>query len=101
MSAAVDEQIGTAATSILTERAEAAREDFHEFAAFCMRDEHGDGIVQESLHRVIQLHIDVCWAAGRHAAILAPFSHGKTIQTAVGRVCWELGRDQTLRWKIV
>ena len=101
MSAAVDERLGTAATSILTERAEAAREDFHEFASFCMRDEHGDAIEQESLHRVIQLHIDVCWASGRHAAILAPFAHGKTIQTAVGRVCWELGRDQTLRWKIV
>lgn len=95
------EQLAVAASSVLAERARKARGDYNDFAHFTMRDEKGNAITQESLHRVIQLHVDVCWAAGLHAAVLAPFGHGKTIQTSVGRVCWEIGRDPTLRWKIV
>ncbi len=89
------------ASLLLAEKKRRCRENFHEFAGFCMRDEKGRAVTQESLHRVMQLHISTCWAAGLHAAVLAPFGHGKTVQLPVGRVCWELGKDPTLRFKIV
>lgn len=92
---------GAALTAVLASRVRAARDNFHAFAEFVMRDEKGRGILQDSLHRVMHLHVDCCWRAGMHAAIVAPFGHGKTIQLPVGRVCWELGRDVTLRVKIV
>lgn len=66
-----------------------------------MRDELGALVVPHSIHRVIHLHIEHCWAYGYHAAVQAPFGHGKSVQVAVGRVAFELGRNINLRVKIV
>lgn len=97
----LDDAYGKAMSLALAHEVVSAREDFHRFAQFCIQDEHGGSIVQESLHRVIHLHVETCWWAGLHAGLLAPFGHGKTIQLPVGRTCWELGRDQSLRCKII
>lgn len=61
----------------LEARVQRARENFNDFAEFVMRDPKGRPVSQESLHRVMHLHLEACWAAGKRAAVLAPFGHGK------------------------
>ena len=66
-----------------------------------MRDEQGDPLVQSAAHTAIQRHLSVCWAAGYHAAVCAPFGFGKTFQVSVGRALWEIGRDNAIQGAVV
>ena len=93
--------LGLAAREALEKARRDVRASYHNFANVCMRDQEGNPVEQAVIHRVMHLHVEECWAAGLHPAILAPFAHGKTIQLSVGRPCYELGLDTALRCKIV
>lgn len=84
----------------LQERRIAAIDDFNVFAELVCRDNRGMPLRQSSIHRCWGVHLDYCARKRRHAAILAPFGHGKTNQL-VARIAWELGRDPDLRVKMV
>jgi predicted phage terminase large subunit-like protein len=67
-----------------------------EFAEFCFSDETGRPLRQGQVHRDLQAFL------GDHprALVELPRDHGKSVQVCV-RILWELGRDPTLRVKIV
>lgn len=75
-----------------------ARDDPNVFNRYVLRDERtGKRIVQAPMHTEWQGLLSEC-------PRLVLWSHvegGKTTQIAVGRVLWELGRDQSLRVVIV
>lgn len=54
-----------------------AREDFNYFMQTVVQDEYGRPIRQAAHHRVWVAHMEACWAAKKHAAIFAPWAHGK------------------------
>ncbi len=93
--------LGAAGTGVLSERAREARERFHSYAGFVLRDNHGHRIRQAILHRTWYVHVTACWAAGKHPAILAPWAHGKTQQLVIALPTWLVGADQSLRMKVV
>lgn len=95
------EQYRTSGSFGLLRLRERARENYHAFIESTTKTEKGASVRQESLHRIIHAHIDTCWDYGLHPLILAPFGHGKSVQVAVGRVCWEIGRDPSIRSKII
>src|SRR5438067_10279000 len=73
-----------------------ARRDVNAFAALCITDPEGRPLVQHALHRQVQRFLD----GERRALIELPRDHGKSVQVCL-RVLWELGRDPSLRVKIV
>lgn len=87
--------------AVLERRLEKARGNPNDFIEFVMQDDDGTPVVQAPLHRVMHLHVDHCWRHGVYPALLVPFGHGKSFQLSVGRVAYELGKDVTLRTKIV
>ena len=93
--------LGAAGTGVLSERAREARERYHAYAEFVLRDKRGRRIRQAIIHRTWYVHIMSCWAAGKHPAILAPWAHGKSTQLVIGLPTWLVGADQTIRTKIV
>ena len=77
-----------------------ARRDINVFIERVMKDQRGRPLMQASIHKIWQAFIDHCRQQGKHAAIVAPWGHGKTIQV-LGRVLWELSRNPNLRIKLV
>ena len=77
-----------------------ARRDVNVFIERVLKDQMGRPLVQAPIHRSWQRFIDHCRQQGKHAAIIAPWGHGKTIQV-LGRVLWELSRNPNLRIKLV
>lgn len=94
-------QAEISASTILEAQLSRARGSFPDFMRFAMRNEKGRPLTPASLHKVMSAHVEACWDAGLHAAILAPFGHGKSVSMVVGRAAYELGRDPSLRIKIV
>ena len=78
-------------------RCEAARDDVNAFIEYAIPDERGQPIQQQWFHEDWHAHLD----AHRLGMIKAPRSHGKTTQLVTGRILWRLGRDPSLRIKIV
>lgn len=105
MSTAVDlslpDALGFAATQALEAWRERVVGNINEFIEGVSKDHLGHPVHQATIHRVMHLHFEHCWAAGVFPAILAPFDHGKTVQLVVNRVAFELGHDVGLRCKIV
>ena len=66
------------------------------FAEFCFTDQHGRPLRQGQVHRDLQAFL----TAHRRALIELPRDHGKSVQVCL-RILWELGRDPSLRVKIV
>ena len=93
--------LGAAGTGVLSERAREARERYHAYAEFVLRDKRGRRIRQAIIHRTWYVHVMACWAAGVHPAILSMWGHGKSTQLVIGLPTWLIGLDQTLRTKIV
>lgn len=71
------------------------------FIETVMRDNQGNVIKQGLIHETWQAHIDVCNALGKFPIILAPFGHGKSMQIAIGRILYEIGRNPNIRIKVV
>jgi len=87
--------------SVADAKAANARADFNEYVEYVMRDERGEVMKQAIHHRIWQVHISYCWQVGVHPAIMAPWSHGKTVQCVVGMATYLLGQNPNLRIKIV
>jgi hypothetical protein len=66
------------------------------FAEFCLTTAEGHELRQSAFHVAMHAFLD----AHRHALIELPRDHGKSVQACI-RVLWELGRDPSLRVKIV
>ena len=99
-----------------------AREDVNVFLEYCFRDKDDTSWTQQSFHRDWHLLLPSPVEAKRLSSgekihitlsdgieyekslttlIGAPREHAKTTQMSVGRVIWELGRNMSLRVKIV
>lgn len=75
---ALDPAHAKAAMEVAVEAACArARGDYHAFVELTMLSQSGYPLRQGAIHRVWDLHLRSCWAAGLHPAIYAPFGHGK------------------------
>ncbi len=70
--------------------------DPNEFIAFCFRDADGQPLRPAPLHRDLQAFL----SRYPKALVELPRDHGKSTQVC-GRIVWELGRDPSLRIKIV
>lgn len=95
------ELLNSAASEALFAGLSRARRSFNTFSDMVLLDEEGNSTKQSDIHRVWQVHIEACWAAGKHPAILAPWAHAKTTQLVVGKTAHELGKNTNLRVKIV
>jgi predicted phage terminase large subunit-like protein len=82
--------------ALLERRIRAARTRPDDFAEFCFTDPAGRPLRQGQVHRDLQDFL------GRHARALIelPRDHGKSVQVCI-RILWELGRDPSLRVKVV
>lgn len=78
-----------------------ARTDFNTFAECVLLDEHGYPVKQDAIHESWTQFIEDSWARGEYPAILSCWGHGKSVQQAIGRVLFELGKDINLRCKVV
>lgn len=87
-------RVGALARAKLIEQ---ARDDINIFIEYALRDNFDEPLKQAPLHRRWHAHVDKYARAG----ILAPRDHGKSLQFAVARPIWELGRNPNLRVKIV
>ena len=74
---------------------------FDNFVEYIMLDEKGKYAKQAEIHMSWTRFIEDCWKDRINPAILAPWGHGKSMQQAIGRPLFELGRDLNLRIKIV
>ena len=73
-----------------------AATDPNEFLAHCLPDPQGRMLRQAPVHRELQAFL----TAHPKAVIELPRDHGKSVQVC-GRIVWELGRDPSLRVKLV
>lgn len=78
-----------------------ARVDNNRFNEYVLLDENGEHIKQWVGHIRWQNFIRMCWRNNYHPAIFSMWGHGKSSQIAIGTVLFELGRNPSLRVKIV
>ena len=78
-----------------------AREHFHKFAPFVVRNEDGAPLRYHQVHLWWIAHINYAWSRGMHAGIFAPFGHGKTSGLSVPLVTYLTGLNPQERMKIV
>ena len=81
---------------LLRYRTQRAQHDPDAFVSFCLTDSSGHALQQSEIHRDLQAFL----SGHRKALIELPRDHGKSMQICA-RVLWELGRDPSLRVKIV
>src|SRR5262245_48572488 len=86
---------GRQATQV-TRSVRQSRRDPNQFVSFCFTDPAGDPLQQGEIHRDLQAFL----TNHRKAIVELPRDHGKSTQVCA-RVIWELGRDPSLRIKIV
>jgi predicted phage terminase large subunit-like protein len=84
------------AMALLKTEALAARTDVNRFIEFCLRTPEGDRLQQAPLHRELQCYLD----RSPRALVELPRDHGKSTQICA-RLAWELGRNPSLRVKLV
>lgn len=80
---------------------ERCRRDINAFCEFVIKDAAGDRIRQAAIHRSWHEFIARAKKAGKHALIVAPWGHGKSVQIVISLALFELGRNPNLRVKIV
>lgn len=78
------------------EAARRSRLDPNVFATFCFTDPAGRPLRQAAVHRALQAFL----TEHARALIELPRDHGKSMQVCL-RLLWELGRDPSLRIKVV
>src|SRR5437899_3050414 len=74
----------------------AAGKSPNDFAGYCFTDPAGRHLAQSVVHRQLQAFL----GSQRRGLIELPRDHGKSMQVCI-RLLWELGRDPSLRVKIV
>lgn len=90
------------ATDLALERMNGeARDSYPRFVNYVLRDKDNNPITAEALHQCWHIHVEYCWQRGLHPSIVAPVNTGKTTQLVVGRIAFEIGKDPSLRVKIV
>jgi hypothetical protein len=82
--------------NVLARSQSQARREIDAFAQLCITDPEGKQLHQAALHRALQRFLSV----QPRALVELPRDHGKSVQMCL-RVLWELGRDPSLRVKIV
>lgn len=71
------------------------------FMEYAFKDEKGKRIIQGTIHKEIQEHIDECKKRKlKNCGILAPWGHGKTEQV-IGRTLDEMGKNKNIRIQII
>ncbi len=93
--------LAVAARMAIEMRAAEARERYDRFVEFVLRDKDNNPLTTEPIHACWHVHANFCWSRGLHPAIVAPVNTGKTSQLVVGLISHEIGRDPSLRVKVV
>lgn len=75
--------------------------DTNLFCTKVLKDESGRFIRQSAIHISWHLHMQYCWERGLFPIILAPWGHGKSVQTVIGIPLFWLGVNPDERIKIV
>jgi hypothetical protein len=78
-----------------------ARRGINAFCEYVIKDDKGNKIRQAEIHRSWHEHIEKCRAAGKHAGIIAPWGHAKSVQMAIALPLKEIGDNPNIRIKIV
>ena len=78
-----------------------AQEDKRAFVETVGRDDHGNSLALEPLHRQWFRHVDYCWERHLRCMILAHFGSGKTSSLVVPLITWLVGKDINTRIKVV
>jgi hypothetical protein len=76
------------------------RNDYDLFAQYVLKDDQGQKLLWENMQKSWNYHIRYCWEHNLHPVVIAPWRHGKT-KNSIGRVLYHIGRDPTLKIKIV
>ena len=84
------------ALALQTQDTPLIRQSPDEFIEFCFTDPSGRGLRQAPVHRDLQDFL----SRHRRALVELPRDHGKSVQICL-RLLWELGRDPSLRVRIV
>jgi len=71
------------------------------FAHHVLRDETGGRLDVAPLHEALTAHVTWAWSRKLVAVVIVPWGHGKTIWLTCARVLWEVGRNPSLRVRIV
>ncbi len=78
-----------------------ARGNLAAFVELVAKDENGDPIELDYIHRSWIVHVNYAWARGKHAMIMAPFNSGKTSTMACPLAAFLIGQDPQVRIKFV
>lgn len=83
------------------EKIRVARNNLAAFIEVVGRDENGDRIQLDYIHKAWVVHVNYAWTSGKHAMIMAPFNSGKTSTLAIPLVAYLIGQNPQIRIKIV
>jgi len=78
-----------------------ARLSLPHFIELCGRDENGDRVMLDFIHRTWIFHVNYSWSRGKHALIMAPFNSGKTSTLAIPLAAFLIGQNPQTRIKFV
>ena len=78
-----------------------ARESPRAFVETVGRDDHGNALSLEPMHRQWFRHVDYCWERRLRCMILAHFGAGKTSSLVVPMIAHLVGLDTNVRIKVV
>lgn len=78
-----------------------ARNNLAAFIEVAGRDENGDSVELDYIHRSWIVHVQYAWSHNKHALIMAPFNSGKTSSMAVPICGFLIGQNPQIRIKIV
>lgn len=92
---------GIYAQAMHWKRMRKARRDLGTFIETCARNEEGERIELDHLHRQWIWHVNYCWSRNKHAMILAPFGSGKSSTLAVPLAAYLIGLNPQTRIKFV
>lgn len=72
-----------------------AKNDINVFLEYVLKDNNGKRIIQGEIHKEIQWHIEECKRTGNnYCGVLAPWGHGKTESSIIGRTLHTIGNDK-------
>lgn len=78
-----------------------ARTSLPAFIEFTARDQDGEHISLDYIHRTWIFHVNYAWRRGLHALIMAPFDSGKTSTLAIPLAGFLIGNNPQIRIKVV
>lgn len=89
------------AMALVEKRVRSARTELDAFIELCVKDEDGNHIRLDAIHRAWIWHLEYCWSRNLMAMILAPWGAGKSSSLAVPLAAWLAGRNPQIRQKFV